>query len=75
MLYQFFHDPIRGSEWYIIDRCDNGTYKAICTRQTKTYRLGCVTNFFFDDMKIWRKGRLKPKNNSLTNLNNKAHQR
>jgi hypothetical protein len=75
MLYQFFHDPVRCDEWYIIDRCDNGTYKAICTRETKIYKLGSVTNFFFDDMKIWRKGRLKPKWHSLTNINIKAHQR
>ena len=69
MIFQFFHDKIKGDEWYIVEQLPGGNYKAICTRQTKIYKLGCVRNFFFDDKEIWTKGKFKPKNHSLTNLN------
>jgi len=66
MIFQFFHDKIKGDEWYVVERLQGGNYKAICTRQTKVYKLGSVRNFFFDDYEIWTKGKLKPNNHSLT---------
>lgn len=71
MIFQFFHDKIKGDEWYIVKQLNNGSYVSICTRPTNIYKLGAVRTFFFDDTSIWSKGkyRLKPKNHSLTNLN------
>jgi hypothetical protein len=66
MIFQFFHDKIKGDEWYVVEQLPGGNYKAICTRQTKVYKLGSVRNFFFDDCEIWTKGKLKPNNHSLT---------
>ncbi len=66
MIFQFFHDKIKGDEWYVVEQLPGGNYKAICTRQTKVYKLGSVRNFFFDDYEIWTKGKLKPNNHSLT---------
>lgn len=69
MIYRYFYDKIRGDEWLIIEKLPAGNYKAICTRETKVYKLGAVKSFFFDDSEIWSKGRYKqrPRNHSLTN--------
>lgn len=71
MIFRFFHNKENGHEWYIIRQLSNGSYLSICTRPSSTYKLGCIRNFFFDDKDMWTKGkyRLKPENNSLTNLN------
>jgi hypothetical protein len=66
MIFRFFHDKIKGDEWYVVEQLPSGNYKAICTRQTKVYKLGSVRNFFFDDYEIWTKGKLKANNHSLT---------
>jgi hypothetical protein len=66
MIFRFFHDKIKGDEWYVVEQLPLGNYKAICTRQTKVYKLGSVRNFFFDDYEIWTKGKLKANNHSLT---------
>ena len=75
MLYNFFHDPSTGSEWYLIQRMNNGTYKAICTHETKVYKIGSIRNFLFEDKQIWHKGKFKPNSHSLTNLEIKSKQR
>lgn len=69
MIYRYFHDKIRGDEWLIIEELPSGNYKAVCTRQTQTYKLGAIRSFYFDDSEIWSKGRykLRPNNHSLTN--------
>ena len=69
MMYRYFHDKVKGDEWLIVEQLPSGNYKAICTRETKIYKLGAVRNFFFDDSLIWSKGRykLRPNNHSLTN--------
>lgn len=71
MIFQFFHDKVKGDEWFIFNQLSNGCYLALCTRQTDVYKLGCIKKFYFDDPAIWSKGkyRLKPKNHSLTNKN------
>lgn len=66
MIYRFFHDKTYYDEWLIIEKMPQGNYKAICTRATEIYQLGCVKTFFFDDKEIWKKGRLRPNNHSLT---------
>lgn len=67
MIYRFFHDRKYYDEWLLVEKMPAGNYKAICTRSTKIYELGCVRTFFFDDKTIWKKGRLRPNNHSLTN--------
>lgn len=53
MIFQFFHDKVKGDEWFIFNQLSNGCYLALCTRQTDVYKLGCIKKFYFDDPAIW----------------------
>ena len=46
MIFRFFHDKIKGDEWYIVKQLNNGSYVSICTRPTNVYKLGAVRTFF-----------------------------
>jgi hypothetical protein len=70
MISRFFHDPILCDEWYVIERLKNGMFKAVCTRGAYMYKLGDVEFFDLTNKQIFKMGKLKPNNHSLT-LNNK----
>jgi hypothetical protein len=70
MKSHFYHDPILGDEWYVIERSKDGMFKAVCTRGNDIYKLGEVDFFDFTDKEIFKRGKLKPNNHSLT-LNKK----
>jgi hypothetical protein len=75
MTFRFFHDPISGDEWYTVARLECGRYKAVCTRETETYKLGEVNYFNFNDREVFKSGKFRANNHSLTNFINTAQQR
>lgn len=72
----FYHNPINGNEWYVVDQMPNGMYRAVCTRGTNIYPLGTVQYFSFDIQEgIWHLGTWQPQGHSLSPNGDVAHQR